>query len=78
MGTAAYTLPKSATTAPEDSVVNVSAGTGSWTIRVRTETRCVHGLVPATPSTEAAAQVVSSYPGLSQPTGMSGPLMFSV
>jgi len=78
VGTAAYTFPKSATTAPEDSVVSVSACTGSWTMRVRTETRCVHGFVPAGPSTDAAAQRVSSYPGLSQPTGMSGPLTFSL
>ncbi len=43
VGTAAYTLPKSATTAPEDRVVSDTGDTGSSTIRVRTGTRRVQG-----------------------------------
>jgi len=51
---------------------------GEYTVRVRTETRWVHGEVPAGPITVAGDQVDASNPGRSHPIGSSGPLMFSV
>src|SRR5260221_13976086 len=73
LGMAAYTLPKSATTAPEDSFVNDAGWTGSYTIRVRTDIRWVHGAAGCGPMTAAGAHAAAAtYPGRSQPSGSAG------
>ncbi len=67
VGTAAYTVPKSATTAPEASVVSDTGATGSSTIRVRTGTRSVHGADRRPAERPAGDQARSSNPGSSHP-----------
>ena len=77
-GLVAMTDPKSATSAPDGSVVSDTGETRCSTMRARTETRCVHGAVPAGPRTVARGQDRSSNPGESHPTGTAKPSMSSV